>query len=197
MPGRLTRLLRNKIAIAIFGAVLIASAGSAAALAASGNTFHMPFVSQTPSSQQHAHDGSSDDHNGNAQGEDDHDGHGVEGVISSIDSGASSFVVKTEHNSSVTVVVNSATVFSGGLHSFGDLKSGMSIAVDGTPQSDGTLTATKVYGDSEGSEGGSTDDHGGSTSDSATPSADGHDGSGPSGTGTPGSGSHDDSAPHS
>jgi len=35
MPWNLKRLLSNKIAIAIFGAVLVASAGSAAALAAS------------------------------------------------------------------------------------------------------------------------------------------------------------------
>lgn len=195
MPGRLTHLLRSKIAVAIFGAVLIAGAGSAAALAASGNTIQMPFTSQTPSSHnndsQH-HDGQNDDGQHN-------DGHEAEGTISSIDSSNSRFVVKTEHNASVTVVVNSATAFTDGLHSFADLKTGMSVEVDGNLQSDGTLTATKVHGDNEGSDDGSNDGHGGddaSDPGSATPGADDHDDSGPSGSSTPGSGGHDDGVPH-
>lgn len=177
MPGRLTHLLRNRIAVAIFGAVVIAGAGSAAALAANGNTIQMPFASQTPST--HNNDGQ--------QNDDKHDGHEAEGTISSIDSGASRFVVKTEHGSSITVVVDSATVFSDGLHSFGDLKTGMTIEVEGTPQADGTLTATKVHGDSEGSDDDKSDDHGAS----ATPGVDDH-----SGSSTPGSGGHDDGTPH-
>jgi len=187
MPGRLTHLLRNKIAIAIFGAVLIAGAGSAAALAASGNNLHMPFASQTPSAQ---HNDSQDN-----DGQDDnnqHDGHEAEGTISSIDSAGSRFVIKTEHGASVTVVVNSTTVFTDGLHSFADLKTGMSIEVDGNPQADGTLTATKVHGEGEGSDDETNDDHGGDRG-SATPGADDHGGSGSS---TPGSDGHDDGAPH-
>lgn len=193
MPWNLKRLLSHKVAIAIFGAVLVASAGSAAALAASGGALQMPFASQTPSS--HNSDGhQNDDQNDDSQ----HDGHAAEGTISSIDSGNSSFVVKTEHGASVTVVVNSATVFTDGLHSFADLKTGMSVEVDGTPQSDGTLTATKVHGDNEGSDDGSNDDHGSDNDSgaSATPGADDHGGSGPGGSSTPGSGGHDDGVPH-
>jgi|GEM_PF-1630326 hypothetical protein len=184
MPWNLKRLLSNKIAIAIFGAVLVASAGSAAALAASGGGLQTPFASQTPSS-----------HNSNSQH---NDGHEAEGTISSIDSGNSRFVVKTEHGASVTVVVNSATAFTDGLHSFADLKTGMSVEVDGTLQSDGTLVATKVHGGNEGSDDSSNDDHGSDNDSgaSATPGADDHGGSGPSGSSTPGSGGHDDGAPH-
>ncbi len=184
MPGRLTHLLRSKIAVAIFGAALIAGAGSAAALAASGNAIQMPFASQSPSSQ----------HNDGQHNDDQHDGNGAEGTISSIDSGNSRFVVKTEHGSSVTVVVNSATVFADGLHSFNDLKTGMSVEVDGNPQSDGTLTATKVHGDNEGADNDSNDDHGDDRS-SATPGSDDHSG-GPSGSSTPGADGHDVGAPH-
>ena len=177
MPGRLTHLLRSKIAVAIFGAVLIAGAGSAAALAASGGGLQTPFASQTPSSHnndsQH-NDGRNDDGQHN-------DGHEAEGTITSIDAAGSRFVVKTEHSASITVVVNSATVFTDGLHSFSDLKTGMSVEVDGNLQSDGTLTATKVHGDNEGADDGSNDDHGGS---------------GPGGSSTPGSGGHDDGVPH-
>lgn len=187
MPGRLTHLLRSKIAVAIFGAVLIAGAGSAAALAASGN-LQAPFASQTPSS--HNSDGhQNDDQNDDGQ----HDGHEAEGTISSIDSGNSSFVIKTEHGASVTVIVNSATVFTDGLNSFGDLKTGMSVEVAGNPQSDGTLTATKVHGNNEGADDDSNDDHGGNTG-SATPGSDDH--SGATGSSTPGSGGHDDGTPH-
>src|SRR5690242_13172153 len=192
MPWNLKRLLSHKVAIAIFGAVLVASAGSAAALAASGGALQMPFASQTPSS--HNSDGhQNDDQNDDSQ----HDGHAAEGTISSIDSGNSSFVVKTEHGASVTVVVNSATVFTDGLHSFGDLKTGMSVEVAGNPQSNGTLTATKVHGNNEGADDGSNDsndDHGGNTG-GATPGSDDHSG-GPSGSSTPGSGGHDDGTPH-
>jgi hypothetical protein len=193
MPGRLIHLLRNKVAVAIFGAVLIAGAGSAAALAASGGNLQTPFASQTPSSQHHSDNDANDDH-GNTQNANDNDGHEAEGTISSIDSGNSSFVIKTEHGASVTVVVTSATVFTDGPHSFSDLKTGMSVEVDGNPQSNGTLTATKVHGDNESSDNDGSDDHGGNTG-SATPGSDDHGGvSG--GSGTPGSGSHDDGTPH-
>jgi len=176
MPGRLTHLLRNKIAVASFGAVLIAGAGSAAALAASNNNIHMPFASQTPSTQ---HNDSRDN-----DGQDDnglHDSHEAEGTVSGIDSAGSRFVVKTEHGASVTVVVNSATLFTDGLHSFSDLKTGMSVEVDGNVQANGTLSATKVHGDGEGSDDDKSDDHGGSGASSSS---------------TSGSGGHDDGSPH-
>jgi|SRR5690349_10362498 Domain of unknown function (DUF5666) len=180
MSRRLKYLLSNKIAIAILGAVLIAGAGSAAALAASGGNLQTPFASHSPSAQ---HSNGQDDNN-------QRDGHEAEGTISSIDAAGSRFVVKTELGASVTVVVNSATVFTDGLHSFADLKTGMSVEVDGNPQADGTLTATKVHGDNEGPDDGN-DDHGDdndgrSGSGNSTPGADNHGGSG----------GHDDGTPH-
>lgn len=182
-------MLRNKIAVAIFGAVLIAGAGSAAALAASGNNFHLPFASQTPSTQHN------DTMDNDGQGDNNqHDSHEAEGTISSIDAAGSRFVVKAEHGASITVVVNSSTVFTDGLRRFADLKTGMSVEVDGNPQADGTLTATKVHGDGEGSDDGRNDDHGGDRG-TATPGTDDHS-SGASGSSTPGSGGHDDGSPH-
>ncbi|HEY7340324.1 MAG TPA: DUF5666 domain-containing protein [Ktedonobacterales bacterium] len=198
MSWKLKRLLSNKIAVAIFGAILVASAGSAAALAASGGRLQTPFASQTPSSaHHHSDDGSHDDH-GNLQNANHDDGHEAEGTITSIDAAESRFVVKTEHNASVTVVVNTATVFTDGLHSFGDLKTGMSVEVDGNVQPNGTLIATKVHGDSDGPDDDKSDDHGGDNDSgaSATPGADDHGSSSGSGSSTPGSGGHDDGAPH-
>ncbi|HKT39534.1 MAG TPA: DUF5666 domain-containing protein, partial [Ktedonobacterales bacterium] len=170
--------------VSIFGAVLIASAGSAAALAASGANIQMPFTA--PTSSQHD-DGQQNggQHNDGQDNDNDHDGHQAEGTISSIDAGQSSFVVKTEHGASVTVIVGSATAFSDGLRSFSDLKTGMAVEVDGTVQSDGTLAATRVHGDHEGAD----DDHSGSGSDD-------HSGSGASGSSTPGAGGHDDDTTH-
>jgi len=189
MPGKLTLLLKSKLAWAILGAILIVGAGSTAALAATGTP--LPLISQGQTSQHNdgQHNDGQHDHNDN--------GHQAEGTISSIDSSQSSFVVKTEHGSSVTVVVSSATVFTDGPHNFNDLKVGMSVEVDGNVQSDGTLTATGVHGAGEDA----NDDQGGggnngSDGSNPTPGTDAHSGSGPSGSSTPGSGSHDDGAPH-
>ncbi len=177
MPGRLTHLLRNKIAVAIFGAVLIAGAGSAAALAASGGNLQTPFASQTPSSQHDGDNDANDDH-GNVQNANQNGGHQAEGTIASIDSAGSRFVVKAEHGASMTVVVNSSTVFTDGLHSFADLKTGMFVEIDGNVQSNGTLSATRIHGENEGADDTLNDDHSGS------------------GSGGSGRGGHDDGSPH-
>lgn len=171
MLGKLALVLKSKLAIAILGAVLVAAGGSAVAMAASGNS---PFGSQAHSS------GGNDGQRTSGQ----HDSHQAEGTITSIDSGQSSFVVKTEHSASITVVVSSATVYTDGPHGFGDLKAGMSVEVDGSFQSDGTLAATRVHGDHAGIDDDRNDDHDGNSN---------HSGSGSDGSGR---GGHDDGAPH-
>jgi uncharacterized membrane protein YgcG len=204
MWRHLGRFFKNKVAVALLGAALIVGAGTTVTMAATGNS---PFGAQSRSSQQNDgqhHDSQHDDQDNHTQNNDQHDGHQAEGAITSIDSGKTSFVVKTEHGSSVTVVVNSATVFTDGPHGFGDLKVGMSVEVDGTLQSDGTLTATRVHGDAENVADELNDDRGGS----ATPGTDDHGGSLNSGSGSSGSGGsggsdnsgrggHDDGTPHS
>ncbi len=74
---------------------------------------------------------------------------GVAGVISGVGSKTNSFTVNGESHRSVTVSVNSATTYAGSVTSFGDLKQGMSVVVEGTPQSDGSLLATSVAADSD------------------------------------------------
>lgn len=175
MLGKLSLLLKNKLAIAIMGAVLVAGAGSAAAMAATGQ---LPLVSQGQSSQHQAQDGS---HNGDQNDHDEgdqNDHHDAEGAIKSIDVGNSSFVVTMEHGSAVTVVVNAKTVFAGTVHSFSDLKVGMSVEVKGTTQSDGKLVASGVYVEDEHA------DNDSSSHATSTPGGDSHTGSGDSDTHT-------------
>lgn len=186
MLGKLAFLFKSKIAIAAVGAVLVAGAGTTAVLAASG--VPLPLISQGQG--QHA----DDQHNGHDDGDNDdqNDKNEAEGTISSIDAGHSRFVLKTAKGATVSVAVNSKTVFDGHAHSFSDLKVGMSVEVHGTPQSDGTLTATRVHGEDESS----SDDHGsdGASSGGSTPGTDDH--SGASGSSTPGASGSDDSVPH-
>jgi hypothetical protein len=81
-----------------------------------------------------------DDHGGDGSGQGQHTG--VSGLIASL--GSNSFVVTTEDSHSVTVLVNSSTVYYGNARSFGDLKAGMRVAAEGTLQSNGSLQATQV-----------------------------------------------------
>jgi hypothetical protein len=57
--------------------------------------------------------------------------------------GTSSFVLTTTHGA-VTINVTSNTKFVGGVKGIGDLTIGDNVRVDGTKQSDGSITATKV-----------------------------------------------------
>ena len=102
MLGKLTLLLKSKLAVAALGTILVAGGGTAVALASTGA--HMPLVSQAQTSQSNDND-ASDDH-GNAQGNSQNDGQQVEGAIKSIDAGHSSFVLTPAQGAAVTVVVN-------------------------------------------------------------------------------------------
>lgn len=183
MLGKLAFLFKSKLAIAIVGAILVAGVGTTAVLAASG--VPLPIISQGQG--QHA----DDQHNGHDDGDNDdqNDKNEAEGTISSIDAGHSSFVLKTAKGATVSVVVDSKTVFDGHAHSLNDLKVGMSVEVHGNPQSDGTLMATRVHSDDENS----SDDHSsdGSSSSSSNSGTDDH-----SGSSTPGASGSDDSVPH-
>lgn len=70
----------------------------------------------------------------------------IGGTIASLGTtnGSNSFVVTTEDNHNVTVVVGAGTVYYGDAHGFGDLKAGMHVAAAGTLQQDGSLQATYV-----------------------------------------------------
>lgn len=196
MFSKVVLLLKNKIAIAVAGAILVALVGSTAALAATGTP--LPLISQGhPQQTQHQGNGAANDQ-GKSQDDDKNDtGHQAAGAISSIDAGHNSFVVADEHGKDVTIAVNAQTMFVDGLHSFADLKVGMRVEVKGNLQADGTLTATRIEGENNTS----GDDHGdantsdGSSNNTGTGSDDGH-----SGSSSPdsGSGSHSDntSTPH-
>lgn len=142
MLGKLMLLLKSKLAVAALGAVLVAGGGVTIAMAATGA--HVPLVSQAQSQAQQTSD-ASDDH-GNAQGNSQNDSQQVEGSISSIDAGHSSFVVTPAESTAVTVVVNAQTVFEEGLQNFAGLKVGMDVEAKGTRQADGSLLATEVEG---------------------------------------------------
>jgi uncharacterized protein DUF5666 len=187
MFGKLAFLFKSKIAIAAVGAVLVAGAGTTAVLAASG--VPLPLISQGQG--QHADD-QHNNHDDGDKNDDQQDMNEAEGTISSIDAGHSSFVLKTAKGATVSVVVDTKTVFDGRAHSFGDLKVGMSVEVHGNHQSDGTLTAARVHGEDNSA----SDDHSsdGASSGSSTPGTDDH--SGASGSSTPGASGSDDSVPH-
>jgi len=144
MLGKLMLLLKSKLALAVVGTVLVAGGGTAVALASTGT--HVPLVSQAQTSQSNDND-ASDDHGG-AQKQDGNSQQ-VEGSISSIDAGHTSFVVTPAQGTAVTVVVNAQTVFEEGLQNFAGLKVGMDVEAKGTRQADGSLLATKVEGQNE------------------------------------------------
>lgn len=68
----------------------------------------------------------------------------VHGTVVSVDVAGSSFVLKLDDGSSVTVTVNGGTTFDGRAHKLADLAKGMSVAVQGTRQSDGSIVASHV-----------------------------------------------------
>jgi len=144
MLGKLMLLLKSKLALAVVGTVLVAGGGTAVALASTGT--HVPLVSQAQTSQSNDND-ASDDHGG-AQKQDGNSQQ-VEGSISSIDAGHTSFVVTPAQGTAVTVVVNAQTVFEEGLQNLAGLKVGMHVEAKGARQADGSLLATKVEGQNE------------------------------------------------
>lgn len=79
----------------------------------------------------------------------------VHGTVVSVDTAGSSFLLKLDDGSSVTVTVNASTTFDGRAHKLADLAKGMGVAVQGTRQSDGSIAASHVSaaGDDDGGQG--------------------------------------------
>lgn len=119
------------------------------------------------------------------------------GTVSSIDTTNASFVLKMADGSSLTVTTATTTEFNGDgpFHSLADLKTGMTVEVRGTKQSDGSVAATQVKNETEGDNSGSGDTSGSGSSGSGgsgsgdTGGSSGSDGSGSGGSGSGGSGS--------
>lgn len=152
MLGKLALMFKSKLTLAVLGAALVAGVGTTAAFASTGAHLQVPLFSQN--------------HSGDGNNNQNDDGQQAEGTIASIDSGQSSFVFAAEHGKSVTVVVNSKTVFDNGLKSFADLKVGMHVEAKGAKQADGSLLATKVESSSDKDDG-TVDDHSNDSSGSA------------------------------
>jgi hypothetical protein len=95
------------------------------------------------SSQGTGDDGSSDGQNANQ----------IHGTVASVNVGASSFMVKLEDGSTVTVTVSSATAFDGRAHKLADLVKGTSVLVHGTKQSNGSILADRVAAPDDGGDG--------------------------------------------
>lgn len=82
------------------------------------------------------------DNGGDNGNKDDGQQHAIAGIITKVS--ASSFTVKLSSNSTLTVTVSGSTQFEGEVHSFGGLKVGMHVSVQGLMQSTGALAATRV-----------------------------------------------------
>jgi hypothetical protein len=72
----------------------------------------------------------------------------ISGIVTSV--GAASFIVTEKDGTTVTVDVSTSTHFGGSARSIADLKTNMTVSVEGQMQSDGTLAAYAV--ESEGGE---------------------------------------------
>lgn len=75
------------------------------------------------------------------------------GTVVSVDVAGSSFVVKLEDGSTVTVMVNAATTFDGRAHKLADLAKGTTVLVHGTKQSNGSILADRVMAPDDGGNG--------------------------------------------
>jgi hypothetical protein len=150
MVGKLAFLLKSKLALVVVGTLLVAGGGTTAAMAATGTHLQLPLGTQATSQTHHDNDAAGkDDNQHNQQGTNHDGGQQAEGTVSTIDAGHSTFVLTPEHGSAVTVEVNGQTTFDEGLSAFSSLKVGLHVEVKGTPQSDGSLLATTVEGQSE------------------------------------------------
>lgn len=159
MLGKLALLLKSKLALAILGASLAAGGGATVALASSSGQTQLPLISQLKSHQQHeaatatptehSSQNSHQESTPSATSTSHNSGQQAEGTITSIDTGMSSFLLAPEHGATVTVVVNAQTVFEGGLSEFAALTVGQHVEAKGSIQTDGSLLATKVEGQSE------------------------------------------------
>ena len=157
MLAKLAVLLHSKIGIAIVGAILVAGGGAAVATA-TGVTAHLPLASFAQNGS-HNDDDATKTPGGVGEHQERH------GVVASIDSAGSSFVLTVKHEadddqddtrddhgtptaapttSTLTVNVTTDTKFEGVTKSFADLKAGMQAEVGGASQSDGSFLAAKV-----------------------------------------------------
>ena len=140
MVAKLAVLLNSKIALAIVGAVFVAGTGAVVATT-TGATSHLPnaFFAQNGS---HHNDGTHTPGGVGVHQE-------AHGVVASVDSAGSSFVLTvtkqdTKTAGPLTVKVTADTKFEGVTKSFADLKAGMEAEVGGAPQADGSFLAAKV-----------------------------------------------------
>jgi len=165
MLAKLAVLLHSKIGIAIIGAVFVAGTGAVVATT-TGATSHLPnaFFAQNGS---HNHEDGDGTKTPGGVGEHQE----VHGVVASLDSAGSSFVLNVKHEaddnhgdthddhgtptvaptpkstpttSPITVIVTADTKFEGVTKSFADLKAGMEAEVGGAKQADGSFLAAKV-----------------------------------------------------
>jgi hypothetical protein len=185
MINKLTLVLRSKVGLALVGGLLVAAVGATAGLAVTGATAHLLAAGQTPSPAQCASDDHSSGHTSSGPSDDrdesDEQGehqHAVQGTVTSVDTATSSFVVTQCNGTTSTVEVSANTTFDQSVRSFADLKAGLFVDVEGTLQSTGRFTASRVHVEQSGS----GDEHEGSDGDD-------HDGGG--GTGTPAPGADD------
>lgn len=108
----------------------------------------------------------------------------IAGVIASVDTAGSSFVLTVAGGGQGTVVVNAGTEFDGGFNGFSDLQKGMRVEVRGALQADGSVLASRVHREDSGGDGGDQSGQDGSSGDSSGDSG------GDSGNGSSGSGGH-------
>lgn len=149
MHGQLASFLRRNAIQAVIGIVLIIVSGTAVAFAASGAP--LPFTA----SGAHAHTGSATHSATETDGDKSQQGvesdnqakdDDIEGSVLSVDSAATTFMLKQEDGSTLQVSVSAQTTFEGGLHGLADLTTGLRVEVQGTQESGGGIAATKVEG---------------------------------------------------
>lgn len=142
MFGKLTALFKNKLAIAIVGAALIASGGATAALA---GTNHFMGLGTTA----HAADGTPAAGALSASTDTDADQDEVRGSVVSTDASSLTFVLHVADGSDVSISTTASTEFEGTLHQFSDLKVGLQVHVKGSQQSNGSIAASSVDSEAE------------------------------------------------
>jgi hypothetical protein len=168
MINNLMPMLRSKLGLAVVGGLLFAAIGATAGLAVTGAAAHLSAAgAQTPSPAQCASDDDGSGHTSTQSDDrDEADDQGenqpaVQGAITSVDPANSSFVVTQCNGTTTTVEVSAKTTFDQSARSFADLKVGLFVDVEGSVQSNGSFTASRVHVE----ENSSGDEHDGSDSD--------------------------------
>lgn len=107
------------------------------------------------------------------------------GMITSVDTSHSSFVLQLADGITRSVETNGQTEFDGGFHGFTDLQARLQVEVRGTNESGGSLLASRVHREDteQSGDSSSTDKHDGSGSSSGDDSHGGTDGGGSGGSG--------------